>query len=156
MGKRDDELFGGIQVDPGVAEAFGRSAARNRAAETPKQARDRKRVYQRVDMPAWLKGKLFAAAEGEDVSASQWSAFLLAWAMERWRRGDEGLRTAVAENKTLTRSLNAGHALVLDVFEETLCRVTTDGEICDAGEVADSAEGAFEGWFDAGGVDGGG
>ena len=156
MGKRDETLFGGIQVDPGLAEAFGRSAARNRAAETEKEKRDRKRVYQRVDMPQWLKERLFAAAEGEDVSASQWSAFLLAWAMTRWAAGDADLAAAVEENKTLTRSLNAGHALLLEAFEEVLDGGRDDLAPPSAGEVGGSAEGAFEAWFGEAGVDTGG
>jgi hypothetical protein len=93
-------------------------------------------------MPRWLKSSLFAAAEGQDVSASQWSAFLLAWAMTRYQASDPDLLEAIDQNKTLYRSLNAGHALDLQALEELL-----------RGGLTDSAEGLFEDVWGSSGVD---
>lgn len=113
-------LIGGLQLDPIAAEQYRRSATTNRAALTDKQKSDRKRTSLRVDCPRWLKDLVADRAAAEDVSISQMAAFLLAWALDQHARGNTDLVEQIADNKTLTRSLNAKYALSLEALQERL------------------------------------
>ena len=95
MGNNGSRRVGGIQIaDPAVTE-WQQTAARNRAALTRKQRQDRERVRVRYDVPPWLKEAVEQVAAELDTSISQAGAFLLAWALDAYRRGDGELLSAL-------------------------------------------------------------
>lgn len=113
-----DRRVGGLNLDPGVAAQLRDTAALNQVALTAKQRRDRRRITIRLDLPGrWLKEALSDAAAREDISLSHLAAFLLAWALTQLA-GDPHLRIAIDENRYVYRSLNAGHGLDPDGFQD--------------------------------------
>jgi hypothetical protein len=97
----------GKGVDPAVAR-WQEKAHTNPAALTAKQKRDRARTRARYDVPQIIKESVEAAAEDPDIdtSASQFAAFLLAFALVEYYRGNETIQRMLYEGLTITRSMN--------------------------------------------------
>ncbi len=98
MGNNGGQRVGGLRLDPAVVE-WQQTAARNMAALTKKQRRDRQRVRIRYDVPPWLKTAVEAVARELDTSDSQAGAFFLAWGLAAYRRGDPELLEALENAK---------------------------------------------------------
>ena len=98
MGNNGGQRVGGLTLDPAVVE-WQQTAARNMAALTKKQRKDRKRIRVRYDVPPWLKTAVEQAAEVLETSASQAGAFFLAWGLAAYRRGDPDLLEALENAK---------------------------------------------------------
>lgn len=98
------QRVGGMAVDRDVKK-WQEGAAVNRAALSRKQIKDRDRVRVKYDLPPLLKAAIEAEAKGWGTSASQLAAFLLAWAMREYNAHNDGLRQAIREARTSTKTL---------------------------------------------------
>lgn len=78
-----------------------------------KQQRDRARVRVKYDLPPALKEAIEAAARAPEVdtSASQFAAFLLAWAMKAYQDADTTLQEAVSNARGTARTLRFSNNL---------------------------------------------
>jgi len=103
---------GGTNIDPDLAK-WQKEAAENRAALSRKQVKDRARVRVKYDLPPLLKTAIEAEAKGWGTSASQLAAFLLAWAMREYNAHNDGLRQAIREARTPTKTLRFTYDLAI-------------------------------------------
>jgi len=103
-GRNGNERRGGLQLDPAVEE-WRAEAADNPARLTKKQREDRARTRVRYDVPAWLKAAVEDVAAGQETSASQAAALLLAWSLKLYRDRDPALLDAFFDNRKPSRTL---------------------------------------------------
>jgi len=94
-GQPKGDRVGGLGIDPGVKDWY----------KDRKQLRDRARVRVKYDLPPSLKKAIEDEAAGWETSASQFAAFLLAWAMHEYHAKNEGLRQAIRKAQTPAKAL---------------------------------------------------
>ena len=111
-------------LDPAVAAELG--IDRPQTYEERKQEYDRDRVRLRLDVPAWLKETIEQEADGQRVSMSQFSGFLLAYALKLYLEGDGELVALLDNAKTPITSLRWAYGLELADLEEMIAR-SADG-----------------------------
>ena len=94
------------EVNPAVLD-WVKSSTPSTPTVTNKRRKDQARVRVKYDMPEELKRAIEeeAALEGIDTSASQFAAFLLAWAMKEYRAGNAEIHETIKNSLTLARSL---------------------------------------------------
>ena len=79
---------------------------------------DTGRVRLRLDVPGWLREAVIEMAGAEDVSISQLAAFVLAYGVRLYQRGDPDLGALLANNKGVSRSLKWGHQVDLGELQD--------------------------------------
>ena len=87
-------------------------------SERKKRERDKARVRLRLDVPAWLRERIEAEADGQQMSWSQFAAFLLAWGVLAWDADDPKMHEALEACKTRIASLRWQYAVDLDELAE--------------------------------------
>lgn len=115
---------GGLQIDPAVAQ-WQEEAAQNLAALSKKQRRDRDRVRVKYDVLPEMKTAIEAEAKQIDTSASQFAAFLLAWALREYAAGNVDLRQGLRDAKMTARTLKFAYNLTIP---EGWVRRESDGD----------------------------
>ena len=114
MSQQTKRRRGGLRgLDPAIVE-FKRRAASNTAARTSRQKYDATRIRIRADAPEWVRDELDAVAGEVNTSRTQLSAFLWAWALTRFREGDEDLDEILHSSMIESRSINVAIDLKLD------------------------------------------
>jgi hypothetical protein len=102
-----NKRVGGLQrIDPAVNQ-WQQEAAENRSALTKKQKRDRARIGIKVEVSAEFKQQIIDAANEVGTSQSQFTSFILHWAMREWAAdGDCGkeIRELMYQAKTPART----------------------------------------------------
>ena len=88
---------------------------------------DRSRVRLRLDVPGWLRSEVEHEANDQDMSISQFSSFLLAYALWRFRETDPAMLELLESSKTRIASLRWQFAVDLAEVAEMLTKSETEG-----------------------------
>lgn len=98
-------------LDPDVA-ALIKGATRNLAARTQKEEYDANRVRLKLDIPAWLKDALAAAAAEQDTSMNQLASYFLACSLMLLHTRDE-IQAALNDAKRPSQALRINFDVVI-------------------------------------------
>lgn len=105
-------------LDPGVTSALTHSRGAEKKELAPYQKKKRRydaeRDRMRVDLDSWLREDVIAEAERQNMSWSQFAAFLMAYGLYKWVSGDDEIHQFFAQAKTEIASLRWRFALILD------------------------------------------